>query len=155
MSKRKKILLGFLLLLVAIQFIQPGHNTSKQAQPADISRIFSAPENVQAVLHKACYDCHSNNTHYPWYSSIQPGGWIMAWHIRQGKQQLNFSEFGTMSSRKEDRKLGEAVNQIKHGDMPLASYRMLHREAALSDTEKLLIIDWMYQMKYNLSINRN
>ncbi|WP_173820176.1 heme-binding domain-containing protein, partial [Niastella vici] len=94
MSPIKKMLLGVLIVFVVIQFIQPARNKNGQVLAADISKMYSLPENVQATLKTACYDCHSNNTQYPWYVNIQPAGWMLARHIKQGKAELNFSEFG-------------------------------------------------------------
>ena len=105
MSFRKKILVGLLSGFVAIQFIQPDQNRSSDVMQTDIQRIYIVPGKVLAVLQNSCYDCHSNNTQYPWYSFIQPGAWWMASHIRKGKADLNFSEFGAYSNRKQQSKL--------------------------------------------------
>jgi hypothetical protein len=117
----------------------------------DISKIVSIPDSVQVVLKNACYDCHSNNTNYPWYSNIQPMGWLMATHIRQGKEELNFSEFGSYSSRKQLSKLNGIANSIKDDIMPLSSYKLMHKNARLSTIEKVLIINWVKQSKDSLS----
>lgn len=92
MGRIKKILLGILVVIIAIQFIQPARNKSARVLPTDVSKIYNVPENVQAILKRSCYDCHSNNTIYPWYSWIQPAGWWLASHIKRGKEELNFSE---------------------------------------------------------------
>lgn len=138
MSRTKKILLTIAVLFVAIQFIQPARNKNGQVLPTDISKIYSLPQNVQVVLKTACYDCHSNNTNYPWYVNIQPVGWIMARHIKQGKEELNFSEFGGYSSRRQANKLKSVENSIKDGDMPLSSYTLIHKNARLLQAEKAL-----------------
>src|SRR5215210_3387305 len=101
----KKILLGFLIVLVLIQFIQPARNRSNEILSTDLVKTIKIPENVQSVLKAACYDCHSNNTNYPWYSRIQPFGWLLARHIRNGKAELNFSEFGSYPLRRQISKL--------------------------------------------------
>jgi hypothetical protein len=94
MSRIKKILLAALIVFIAIQFIRPARNECGQPSPTDISKIDSVPGNVQTILKTYCYDCHSNHTNYPWYSNIQPAGWWLASHIKEGKAELNFSEFG-------------------------------------------------------------
>ena len=121
MGRIKKILLGILVAIIAIQFIQPARNKSARVLPTDVSKIYNVPENVQAILKRSCYDCHSNNTIYPWYSWIQPAGWWLASHIKRGKEELNFSEFGTYSSRKQGRKLFSITKSVEDGTMPLPS----------------------------------
>jgi hypothetical protein len=86
MSLIKKILLVSGVILIAIQFIQPSHNKSDRLLSTDISKMFIVPDSVQALLKMACYDCHSSNTNYPWYSNIQPGGWFMSNHIKEAKK---------------------------------------------------------------------
>src|SRR6187455_2212154 len=99
MRRLKKILLGLLIVLALIQFIQPDRNRSNEILSTDLAKKINVPEDVQKVLEIACYDCHSNNTSYPWYSRVQPVGWLQAKHIKQGKAELNFSEFGSYSPR--------------------------------------------------------
>jgi len=92
----KKILLVILIVFIAIQFIIPARNTSGQVLPTDITKTVNIPDKVLDVFKNSCYDCHSNNTRYPWYVNIQPMGWVMASHIKNGKENLNFSEFGEL-----------------------------------------------------------
>lgn len=151
MSRTKKILLTLGVLFVAIQFIQPARNKNGQVLPTDISKSYSLPQNVQVVLKKACYDCHSNNTNYPWYVNIQPVGWMMARHIKQGKEELNFSEFGSYSPRRQTNKLKSIENSIKDEDMPLSSYTLIHKNAILSQAEKALVMDWARKTRDSLA----
>ena len=150
MSRMKKIGLGVLIVLTGIQFIKPASNENGQALPSDISTTISIPSNVQLILQTACYDCHSNNTNYPWYASIQPMGWLLNNHIKDGKKELNFSEFGSYSRRRQLSKLKSIVSQVKGDEMPLASYAMLHRKARLTKEQKALITDWAQNTKDNL-----
>lgn len=142
MSGIKKILLATLFLLIVIQFIQPARNKSGRLLSTDISKVVSLPQDVQTILETACYDCHSNNTNYPWYTNIQPVGWMMARHIKEGKEELNFSEFGSYASRRQLSKLKAIANSIKDDDMPLDSYTFIHKNARLTNEDKALIIDW-------------
>jgi len=89
-----------------------------------------------------CYDCHSNNTVYPWYNKIQPISYLMENHIKEGKKELNFSNFGTYSKRKQKSKLKAIYNQIKDNEMPLWSYTLIHRNAKLFNKDKALIKKW-------------
>lgn len=143
----KKILLVILIVFIAIQFIRPARNTSGQVLPADITKAVNIPGKVLDVLKNSCYDCHSNNTRYPWYVNIQPFGWVLARHIKNGKENLNFSEFGTYSERKQANKLRSIGKRIKDGSMPLPSYTIIHTDAKLSIEDKKLIIDWATKTK--------
>lgn len=152
MNLKKKILFGLLTGFVVIQFIQPAHNKSDEVLPTDIQKIYSVPDKVLAVLQVSCYDCHCNNTRYPWYSFIQPGEWWMASHIRQGKANLNFSEFGVYSNRKQQSKLQAIANSIKDETMPISSYTLLHKNGVLSPDDKAVLLDWVKTTKDSLSI---
>ena len=152
MSLVKKILSGLLIVFVTIQFIQPVRNKTDKVLPTDIQKIVTVPDNVLAVLKNSCYDCHSNNTRYPWYSFIQPGAWWMASHIRKGKADLNFSEFGVYSNRKQQSKLQAIANSIKDETMPISSYTLLHTNAVLSPDDKAVLLDWVKTTKDSLSL---
>jgi len=146
----KEILLVLLIVFIAIQFIQPARNTNGRVLPTDISNTVYVPENVQQILKTSCYDCHSNNTNYPWYNYMQPAAWILANHIKHGKKDLNFSDFGSYSMRKQQSKLKAIADQIKDGEMPLSSYTLIHRNARLSKEQKKLIIDWTQNARDSL-----
>ncbi|WP_298299816.1 heme-binding domain-containing protein [Hydrotalea sp.] len=153
MSRIKKIILALLILFAGIQFIHPAHNKSGQVLPTDFLKIYVVPNNVQTILQNACYDCHSNNTHYPWYSNIQPVAWMMASHVIKGKEELNFSDFGSYSSRRQISKLKGIANQINDDEMPISSYKMMHKNARLSKEQKDLVMDWMQKTADSLSAN--
>ena len=138
----KKILLVILIAFVAIQFIRPARNTSGLVLPTDITKTVNIPATVLNDLKHSCYDCHSNNTRYPWYVNIQPFGWILAGHVKDGKENLNFSEFGAYSERKQANKLKSIKLSIKDGSMPLSSYAVMHPNAKLSIENKNLVNDW-------------
>ena len=153
MNWAKKILLSLLMVLILIQFIQPARNKSSELSSTDIKKTFSIPENVQLVLQIACYDCHSNNTNYPWYSKIQPFGWLLAKHIKNGKAELNFNEFSSYSLRRQISKLTGIGKSVKDGTMPLNSYILIHKNARLSNEDKALLIGWAMSTKDSLSAN--
>ena len=148
-------MLTLLIVFIAIQFIQPAHNTSGQVLPADITKIISVPGNVLHIFKNACYDCHSNNTRYPWYVYIQPMGWMMARHVRNGKDNLNFSNFGSYSQRKKSNKLRAIETSVKEGSMPLSSYAIMHTDAKLSADNKKLITEWVSNTKDSLERIKN
>lgn len=148
---KKIFVLGFTIFLL-IQFYQPSRNvSSEQDMTEGFTNVYTAPKNVATILRTSCYDCHSNNTNYPWYSYIQPVRMFMDNHIKEGKENLNFSEFGKYSARKQANKLEEIVKQIKAEEMPLASYTLIHRNAVLSTTQKKEVIDWIDTRKDRIS----
>jgi len=138
----KKIMIGLLSLFVIIQFIRPDKNSNNESQPNDIAVSFAVPNDVQVVLRKACYDCHSNSTNYPWYAFVQPIYWWLNNHIEEGKKELNFSEFGTYTLRRKLKKFNEISGEVTEAEMPLESYTWMHKEAKLTREESILIVNW-------------
>ena len=130
----KKILLGLLVILILIQFIRPEKNQSGDFS-RDITTVYPVPDDVQAVLKRACYDCHSNYTTYPWYSNIQPVAWWLQNHINEGKEHLNFSEFAAYTLEKQAHKMEETAEMVEQGEMPLNSYGWMHSGARLDTSE--------------------
>ena len=139
----KWIIYSLLILLVGIQFIPTSTNQQEIIPYTDIRNVYTIPDNVLNLLETSCYDCHSNNTNYPFYSRIQPMAMLMDRHIREGKEVLNFSEFEDYSDRGKRNKLFSIQNQIRDGKMPLTSYTLMHNDAKLSDKEKLIIEEWI------------
>lgn len=146
----KKIFLGLGIVFIAIQFIQPARNKNGQVLPADITKTVKVPDNVLNTFKKACYDCHSNNTRYPWYMNMQPMGWVMAYHVKNGKRNLNFSEFGNYSERKQTNKLRAIATSINEGSMPISSYTLMHTDAKLSKENKEMILSWITKTRDSL-----
>jgi len=138
----KKILLILLLIFIVIQFIRPQKNIHTGSQPSAISTIYTVPANVDSILVKACKDCHSNNTRYPWYNNIQPVTWFLNNHVIEGKEELNFDEFATYKISRQYHKLEEIKKQIDKDEMPLSSYTLIHRDAVLTEADKHELISW-------------
>ncbi len=143
----KKILAEFLVIFLLIQFVQPTRNKSGQVMPNDISKTIAIPAEIKAILINSCYDCHSNNTNYPWYAYIQPMHWFLNNHIQAGKAELNFNEFGSYTLRRQKNKLRAIENSLEDGTMPLSSYTLIHRNAILSKAEKSLLMSWVQNSK--------
>jgi len=139
---RKKILLLLFLLLVAIQFVRPARNDSAGAGPDDISVRHPVPADVNAVLQRACYDCHSNHTRYPWYAEVQPIRWWLDSHINDGKRHLNFSAFGAYTPQRAGKKLQAVSDEVTEHTMPLKSYTWVHSDARLTPAEIKLLAGW-------------
>ena len=154
MRLAKKIALLLLVAFIAIQFIQPVRNKSGQVLPTDILRTVPVSPAVSALLKIGCYDCHSNNTNYPWFAMVQPIGWILNGHIQKGKAELNFSEFGSYTVRRQKSKLESIASQVNDNSMPLTSYTFIHKNAKLSTEDKALLIDWATQTNEAISTKR-
>ena len=135
-------MLFLLVVFIVIQFIHPKPNKASGAQPHAIGQSFSIPDDVKSILHKACNDCHSNNTRYPWYSNIQPVDWWLTNHIKEGKAHLNFDEYTHRSLRYQYHKMEETIDLVKENNMPLSSYTWIHKDAILTDTEKEKLVSW-------------
>jgi len=132
-----------LVALVGIQFIPTNRNQSDIVPITDFISTYDPPKEVANILRTSCYDCHSNNTAYPWYNKIQPVALFLEDHIEHGKEEFNFSEFGDYSDRRKKSKLKSFIRQVEQNEMPLASYTLIHQEAKISNTEKELVLNWV------------
>jgi len=146
----KKILLFLLFVLVVIQFIRPSENHSSSLSKNDITLHYPVPDTVLAILKTSCYDCHSNNTRYPWYNRVQPMAWWLNSHVREGKRELNFSEFASYPLVKQAKKLKNTVKQVKGGGMPLDSYLWIHKDAKLEQGQKDTLIQWANSLQQTI-----
>lgn len=136
-----------LITLVGIQFIPAYVNKQEVISSSDIRHVYDVPDNVMNILENSCYDCHSNNTNYPWYSQVQPIRLIMDHHVEEGKEELNFSEFANYSERRKRNKMRAISEQIEKSKMPLPSYLWLHSDANLSNEEKKILMDFISSLK--------
>ncbi|WP_235830401.1 heme-binding domain-containing protein [Paenimyroides tangerinum] len=136
-----------MLVLVIIQFFGIEKNNNPIASKNAIEEHYSVPPKIQQLLKTSCYDCHSNNTTYPWYSNVQPVKWWLDDHIRDGKKHLNFDEFNTYTIKKKLHKLDEVVETINKDEMPLTSYTLIHDNAKLSATDKKEVEAWVNELK--------
>ena len=146
----KKFLFIFLIALVVIQFFHPKRNKTTSDQPNYIGKVYAVPDDVKSVLEKACNDCHSNNTRYPWYCNFQPIDWWTNKHILDGKRHLNFDEFNNKSPRYQYNKIGECKEQIEKGEMPINSYLWIHKDAKLTQAEKNTLFAWTESIRNDL-----
>lgn len=147
----KFIGLGIFLLLVGIQFFHPDKNISVEPSSNNIAMLYPVPKDVKDILMKACNDCHSNNTRYPWYNNIQPVAWWLNDHVKDGKRHLNFDEFATYRISRQFKKLEECIDEVKESNMPLLSYKWAHKDARLTQEEKLLFTNWCEMLRDSIS----
>ena len=142
-----------LLVFIVIQFIRPAKNKTQGISNNDISKIYSVPAGVETILKTSCYDCHSNNTVYPWYAQVQPAAWWLDEHIKDGKKELNFSEFKSYTIRRQYKKLEEINELVKKGEMPLDEYLWIHKNAKLNEQQKLTIANWATSLRDTIKAN--
>ncbi|RUM67774.1 MAG: cytochrome C [Sulfurovum sp.] len=142
----KKLTLIALLIFIGIQFVP-------MDVPADIptkaEKELQAPDAVMSVLKRACFDCHSNHTTFPWYSSIAPVSWFTKHHVEEGREHMNFSTWAEYDDEKKLKFLDKIPKAIK-SKMPLPSYLLIHKEAKLSDADKTLLTKWTTEEAFDL-----
>jgi len=137
------ILYIFLGSFIFIQFFRVEKNLGEEMQADDFFvQNPSMPEALMTQMKTSCYDCHSNTTQYPWYASIAPFSWVIDQHIRNGKDELNLSEYGSFDNKKKISVLTKICEMISDSTMPPSNYLMLHSDAALDTDDITAICDW-------------
>jgi len=144
---KKRVALAILFLLIIFQFFRIDKTTKPVDINADIISVTHADAEVTAILKVSCYDCHSNQPSYPWYTNVAPVSWWIKHHINEGSHHLNFSEWGNYSQKKKDHKLDECIEMVEADDMPMSSYTLMHKDATLSELQKKKLIDWFTSIK--------
>lgn len=143
----KKILIILFVLFIIIQFFRIDQTNPPINKGMDFLTAKRTPEVLATNIRNACYDCHSNETKYPWYTNIQPVAWFMKSHIDEGRKHLNFSTFATYEPKRKAHKLEECVEMIEKGEMPLESYILGHPEAKLTAVEKKEMMDYFKKIQ--------
>lgn len=150
--KLKKIILWVVLgVFVGIQFMPTEHNQSNIVLQTDFMLVNNVSGEINEKLQVSCYDCHSNNTQYTWYNKVQPIALFLEGHIKEGKAELNFSEWDSYSNRRKTSKLKSIISQIENNKMPLKSYTFIHSNAEFTNSEKQEIIRYFNQLKDSLN----
>lgn len=139
----KKISVILLVAFILIQFFPIDKNNPAPTPQMDFLNIKNTPETTANLIRNGCYDCHSNETKYLWYSNVQPIAWFLQDHIEEGRKELNFSTFATYEPKRQAHKLAEAIEQIEKGEMPLDSYIIAHSEAKFSEAQKQEVIQYL------------
>lgn len=140
---RRNILLALLALLIIMQFFPIDKTNPPVESGKDFLQQTNAPLMAQRLFKDACYDCHSNEVKYPWYTNIAPLSFWIAGHIRNGKRQVNFSTWADYPSSKQKHKIEECIEVLEEKRMPLTSYTLLHPEAKMSAKEQTELINWL------------
>ena len=137
MKKYFKVFALILLGMLIIAQLVPVSRTN----PPELSPL-KLPSEVENILQKACFDCHSNKTKWPWYTRVAPISWWIVDHVQEGREELNFSDWNSIPPNKRGEKFEEIGEEVEEGEMPLASYTMGHPEARLSQREIQILRDW-------------
>ena len=138
----KKIGLGIAALLLIIQFFQIEKENPAVDPSKDFINIVQPEAQLANLIKTACYDCHSNESTYPWYSYINPVGWLVSHDIEEGREHLNFSVWGNYKKERANHKLEECYEEIEEGEMPMEIYTLTHADAKLSSEQKELLEDY-------------
>jgi hypothetical protein len=142
-GKVVKIVVGvFLALFILIQFIPFEVPKNSFDTNNDLILFHPSDQEVKGIVRTACYDCHSYETRYPWYSYVAPVKWLVIQDIREGREELNFSEWEKMEKREQIKMLEEIKEEVEGGSMPLPIYTLMHGNARLSDEEKIKLSEW-------------
>ena len=147
MKLGKKIAWALLIIFVAMQFYRPEKNEMSGDHLSKFLEETNPPQEVAGILESSCYDCHTNQTNYPWYNQVAPVSWWLADHIEEGKEHLNFSAWESYSPKKKDHKLEEVVETVESAEMPLNEYTWTHSEANLSEEQRKAVMDWAKQTR--------
>ena len=138
----KKILIILLMVFIIIQFFPINKSNPITNEGMDFLKIKNTPEPIAKLIRNSCYDCHSNETKYPFYSNIQPVAWLLKNHIDEGRKELNFSTFATYEPKRQAQKLEEAAEYVEQKKMPLESYTLGHSDAKLSDEQRRQLVNY-------------
>jgi hypothetical protein len=133
--------IALLVSLLVMQVYKPERNLSAKTEN-DISVSYPVPDGVKTILSKACNDCHTNKTEYPWYANVQPIAWWLNDHVVDGKRHFNLNEFNKYRIARQYKKLEECIKEVKEGGMPLPSYTIMHKNAILTMDEKVALTNW-------------
>ena len=143
----KKVLLLLLIAFIIAQFFRPEKNNGDMASVEAFLTETNPPEDVKMILKSSCFDCHSDHTTYPWYNSITPVNYWLEDHVKDGKKDLNVSEWPSASLKKKDHKFKELIEKVEKKEMPLDSYTWMHADARLTDAQRASVVAWAKKVK--------
>lgn len=136
-----------IVILAVIQFIRIDKTNPPLEPGTDFINNKKPSPGIAHILKASCYDCHSDETVYPWYTNAAPVSWWIKNHIHEARHHLNFSEWTSYSSKKADHKLEECIEMVQGGEMPLYSYTLLHRHAVLNEEQRHALVEWFGSLR--------
>jgi hypothetical protein len=138
-TKSKLIFIILLAVIIGIQFIE-----IEMTNPPVLADI-ETPMEIKTILQKSCYDCHSNETRWPWYSKFAPVSWFVADDVNEGRKHLNFSDWEKLTTDKQVKLIGEITDEITEGSMPLKKYTILHPGSSLDLAKQQALEKWFHE----------
>ena len=138
----KKVLIGLLVIFIISQFFPANLPEVIADNPADLLANNDVPKNIEKILRTSCYDCHSNETVYPWYSYVSPVKFLVSKDTRNGRKHLNFSKWEDYSKADKLEALDDIGEEVEEGEMPMKIYPITHPDAKLSDADRETLILW-------------
>ena len=147
----KWFLISLICLFILIQLKRPARTNPAVDESQTIEVQTQLTPEAKDILSRSCNDCHSNKTVWPWYTNVAPVSWWIADHIKEGRQNLNLSEWAKLDRDRQDRKLRQICDEVEDGAMPLSSYLPMHPKAKLSDQDKKMLCDWTAAERERLS----
>lgn len=135
--------ISLIVLFIALQFVRPAKTNPTNDQTRALHNQTEMSSEVAAVLQRACYDCHSNDTRWPWYSNVAPMSWFVIDHVNHGRRFLNFSNWANYDKQQKATHLQLIGDTVRLNMMPMSSYTLIHRDAHLSEEDKRLIAEWV------------
>lgn len=143
-AHKHRIILGVLAVVAAAQLVQPDPPGAQLPGEGTIHDHVTVPEKVDDLLQRACYDCHSSETRWPWYAEISPVSWLIVRDVRHGRGNLDFSAWSTDPSREPTpvQRLRWICSEVRHGEMPPRLYRWAHPEARLGEEDEGRLCEW-------------
>lgn len=125
-----------------IQLVRPARTNPVTDRSRTLMAMTSVGRDAELVLERACRDCHSNDTRWPWYSNVAPVSWFVIDHVNHGRRHFNYSEWAKYDGKERERLLKNVCELVRKGEMPLPSYTWMHRDARLSDADVAVMCGW-------------
>ncbi|MCH7513838.1 MAG: heme-binding domain-containing protein [Bacteroidetes bacterium] len=150
MKLKYKILTGVVVVFAVMQLFRIDKNNPEADPSINFISVLNPPQEISRIMKSSCYDCHSFETRYPWYSNIAPISWWLKGHVNHARDELNFSVWGNYSIDRKDHKLEEMVEKLNEGSMPLPSYLILHQHAKLDDQQLDKFVNWIQNYRQEI-----
>ncbi len=141
--KLRTVLASLAVLFIFVQVFRIDKTNPLTDDQSDFIIMTQPPQEIARLLKTGCYDCHSNESVYPWYSNIAPVSWILKSHVTEGRKHLNFSEWGSYPPGRRGHKLDASKEMLEKGEMPLKPYKFMHSDAKFSPEQKEELIKWL------------
>lgn len=140
--KKKIWIPALIVVVIVIQFINSRLPETAPSGPGDVALSENVPADVKEIMQRACYDCHSMETQYPWYSYVAPVKWLVKSDINEGRHHVNFSNWADYQDKEKVKKLDDLHEEVEKGDMPPSNYLFMHSEARLTESDRQKLINW-------------